>query len=129
MRARAEILQAGKPLDNFSPLELYEKAADARKRSASIHKFFDASSVVQTDRRDKLTADLGANFESALDQVKTGAKNVWSGDVKGGGDIAVGLSKLIYNAGEAGVTHGLRFLQASQFYWARPSWRRFCALP
>lgn len=88
-----------------SPLERFNMAVEARKRSASINKALDVSSVVDTGRRDELSSQLGENFQGSWDQTKAGAKALWGGDVGGSVDLASGLAKLIYNAGEAAITH------------------------
>lgn len=85
-------------------LELFERAAEARKTGLGITEAMDTSKSVHQGKRDKLNKQLGENFDSAWEQTKQGASDLWGGELlTGGGNLAHGVARLIYNAGEAAV--------------------------
>lgn len=87
-------------------LELFERAAEARKTGLGITEATDISGVVHQGKRDRLNKDLGANFDSAWDQTKQGASDLWDGEILSGvAGLAKGAGRLVYNAGEAAVTN------------------------
>lgn len=87
-------------------LELFERAAEARKTGLGITEAMDTSKIVHQGKRDKLNKQLGENFDSAWEQTKQGASDLWNGELlTGGGNLAHGVARLIYNAGEAAVTN------------------------
>lgn len=99
------IINARKFQGSASPLEMFDKAAEARTRSADINQAFDRSGTVYTGRRAELSNQLGDGFSKPWEQVKAGAAAVSDGDLSGSADLASGLAKLVYNAGEAAVTN------------------------
>lgn len=100
-----DIITARRTAGAHSPLDMATRADQARERSANIDAAFDRSSVVDTTRRDELSQQLGAEFGDSWGQVKTGAKALWDGDLAGSKDLATGMAKLIFNAGEAAVSN------------------------
>lgn len=87
-------------------LQLFERAAEARKTGLGITEAMDTSKIVHQGKRDKLNKQLGENFDSAWEQTKQGASDLWSGELlTGGGNLVHGVARLIYNAGEAAVTN------------------------
>ena len=103
--ADVALIYARKTPDGTAPIGVADQADKARARSAGIDNALDTSSLVNTTRRDALADDLGANFGSAWDQTKTGAAALWSGDVAGSKDLATGMARLVFNAGEAALTN------------------------
>lgn len=103
-KAMAQMIADRNP-DAMSAQDLIERSIKAREMGRSINEAFDQSSVVQSDRRDNLTDDLGADFESAWNQ--TGLANTFEKDKSIGNakDLVTGVARLIYNAGEAAVTN------------------------
>jgi hypothetical protein len=99
------LINARKAEGAQSPLEMFDKATEARTRSGNIADAFDRSGTVHTGRRDELSEQLGSEFQGAWDQTKAGASMLWDGDIAGSKDLASGLAKLVYNAGEAAVTN------------------------
>lgn len=100
-----DLITARRTAGAHSPLDMATRADRARERSANIDAAFDRSGVVDTSRRDALSDELGAGFQGAWDQAKTGAAAVWDGDLAGSKDLATGMAKLIFNAGEAAVSN------------------------
>jgi hypothetical protein len=87
-------------------LEVLQGAEKARGIGREINKFADVSSIVNKTNRDELVADLGLDFESSWNEVKSGWSGLKQGEVLSGtGNIAAGLARLLYNAGEAGITN------------------------
>ena len=103
--ADLELINRQKREGSDSPLQTFDKATLDRQRSADIDAAFDRSDLVHQGRRNELREQLGENFQSAWDQVKTGAGSLWDGNVTGSKDLVSGLAKLVYNAGEAAVTN------------------------
>lgn len=104
-KARAQAA-ADTSTGSLSALELFDRATAARAASRNIDKTFDISSQIHSARKNALAEDLGDGFSTAWDKVKTGAENVWKGNVTDGtGEAISGLAGLLYNAGAAGANH------------------------
>jgi hypothetical protein len=103
-KARAQEIADRNP-EGLSALDLIERSKKMRTVSRDINEVFDNSSVVHQGNRDELTDDLGKSFQAAWDQ--TGLANTFSKDKEVGGikDVISGVAKLLYTAGEAGITH------------------------
>lgn len=91
--------------DTFTPLQLIQQAKDSRSLSRGVANTFDLKNIVNQDKRDALSADLGAEFDSSWGKTKQGwDKLQQSGNrLSGVADIATGLGGLVSNAGEAAV--------------------------
>lgn len=91
--------------DSLTTLQIFERAQKLREVGRAINEGGDYSSIVHQGARTDLNNQLGDNFQAAWDQ--TGLGNLFEKDKKIGDakDIAIGLGKLIYNAGEAAVTN------------------------
>ena len=100
-----DMITARRSAGAHSPLDMADKADAARLRSANINDAFDRTDTVDMTRRDALTNQLGENFQSAWDQTKAGAKDIWGGDIAGSKDLASGMARLVFNAGEAAVSN------------------------
>jgi hypothetical protein len=103
-KAMAQAMADRNP-DTPTVMDVIGRSVKARQMGRSINEAFDQSSVVNSTQRDRLTEDLGADFESAWNQ--TGLANTFEKDKKIGGakDLITGVARLIYNAGEAAVTN------------------------
>lgn len=96
--------QANKSPDTPTVLQLFERAANARQTGQEVAKRFNLESTVNTEKRQGLTKQLEGNFDDNWDRVKQGWASMQKGeDAQGIADIAAGIGKLIYNAGEATV--------------------------
>lgn len=103
--ARAQEL-ANKSPDAPTVLQLFDRAQNARETGQDVAKRFNLESIVNTGKRQALTKQLEGNFEGNWDQAKQGWASMQKGeDGKGMADIAAGIGKLIYNAGEAAVSN------------------------
>lgn len=93
--------------DTFTPLQLIQQAKDSRSLSRGVANTFDLKNIVNQDKRDVLSADLGAEFDSSWGKTKQGwDKLQQSGNrLSGVADIATGLGGLVSNAGEAAVSN------------------------
>ena len=103
-KARAQAEADANP-NMLTALQLIERAQASRETARNITQSFDRQDQVHQGSRDQLRNDLGKDFQSAWDQ--TGLSNLFEKDKSIGGalDIATGLGKLVYNAGEAAVTN------------------------
>ena len=83
-------------------LEYFDRALRARQAGQTIAKFADTSNMVQQDKRTQLTEDLTQDFDSSWGKVTQGWEAAQEGKVASGTkDMAIGLGKLIFNAGES----------------------------
>ena len=103
--ARAQEL-ANKSPDALTVLQLFDRAQNARETGQDVAKRFNLESVVNTEKRQSLQNQLKEGFSDNWDQAKQGWASMQKGeDGQGIANIAAGIGKLIYNAGEAAVSN------------------------
>lgn len=86
-------------------LELFKREEVARSAGRGITSAFDLTSIVDQTKRDRLSTDLGKNFDANWDQTKSGFKNALKGNIAGAGDTVAGLAKLVFTAGESALSN------------------------
>ncbi len=102
-KARAQALANASP-DAPTVMQLFNRAQTLREIGQDVTKKFNLEHIVSNERRQGLQKDLEGNFQSNWDQAKQGWESLKKGeDGQGWMDIASGVGKLIYNAGEAAV--------------------------
>lgn len=102
-KARAQA-QADASPDAPTVMQMFNRAQTLREIGQDVTKKFNLEHLVSNERRQGLQKDLEGNFQSNWDQAKQGWESLKKGeDGQGWMDIASGVGKLIYNAGEAAV--------------------------
>lgn len=87
-------------------LQLFERAQEARAIGRRVVESHDRKHTIHPDKRQALSDQLGANFQDAWDETKEGWSGLKKGEVlDGAGNMIAGVGRLLFNAGEAAVTH------------------------
>lgn len=88
--------------NSATPLSVWGQMNKSREVSSKITKAYDITSIYQKDARDRLNLDLAAGYEAPANQMESGWEALKaSGGGDGKADTAVGVAKLIFNAGAA----------------------------
>ena len=88
-------------------LQLFERIEAHRKSSENLREAGNFKDIVHQGKRDRLTNELGADFQTAWNQTKEGASDVMGGNTLSGAvDAIAGASKLVANTGKALGTNG-----------------------
>ncbi|HVH91552.1 MAG TPA: hypothetical protein VM783_09215, partial [Candidatus Acidoferrum sp.] len=85
-------------------LEQFQGAQKNRETANKINDFFDISSIVQQDNRQKLSTDLGEGFQQKWGKVTKGWDDAKKGEfINGSSGIVSGFADLVMQAGSAAV--------------------------
>lgn len=86
-------------------MERLQGVSGLRDVSKSIHDFFDISSIVNTERRDRLSDDIAENTKEGVANIRGGVNSFENGEyLDGAGQLIKGLGQTVGNALKTGVT-------------------------
>ena len=86
-------------------MERLQGVSGLRDVSKNIHDFFDISSIVNTDRRDRLSDDIAESTKEGVANIRGAVNQLENGEyLDGAGQLIKGLGQTVGNAVATGVT-------------------------